>query len=190
MKKIRKELGMKKISLLATVMSVLALPAFAADTNLSYTFAEFGFTDRDFDGPSADGFILNGSYEITDLIFAYGGYSDLSGDGDTTTLEIGGGIAIPFNDMIDGYAKLGYLSNDLGPIDDTGFGLEIGARAMVVEKVEAFGNIKYVDIYNDNDTIVEVGGRYWHMDNLGFSASYTDGDFMGSGLSVAARYNF
>jgi len=82
------------------------------------------------------------------------------------------------------------LSNDLGPVDDTGLGLEVGARAMVAEKIEAFGNLQFVDIYNDTDTGIEVGARYWHMDNLGFSASYTDGDFMGSGISVAARYNF
>ncbi|HEX6928854.1 MAG TPA: outer membrane beta-barrel protein [Gammaproteobacteria bacterium] len=189
---------MKK-SAIAAAVAALALPAAAIgadssmsfdDSNLSYTYAEFGYTDRDFDGPSADGFDLNASYEVTDLIFVFGGYTDLSGDGDSSTLELGAGAAIGFTDKLDGYAKLAYLSNDAGVVDDTGFGLEFGVRSMVAKNIEVFGDLQYVDIYNDTDTAFEIGGRYWHQSNLGFSLAYIDGDLTGSGITLAARYNF
>lgn len=163
---------------------------FAADKNFSYTYGQFGYTDRDFDGASADGFEIEGSFELTDMLFVVGGYSDLSGDGDSSTLNLGVGAAIGLNENLDGYAQFNFLQNDLGPIDDTGYGLEFGVRSMIAEQVELFGDLKYVDIYEDTDTILELGGRYWMDDNLGFSLSYEDGDFTGSGITLAARYNF
>ena len=186
---------MKNTIKLAAVIAALTLPvaAYAVDldeSNLTYTYAEVGFTDRDFDGPSVDGFLLNGSYEITDLIFVYGGYTDLSGDGDTSTLVGGAGISMALTDMIDGYAKAGLISDERGASDDLGLGVEVGVRSMIMDQVEAFGNVQIVDIYNDNDVALEVGGRYWLKSDLGFSASYTSGDFLGSGVTVAARYNF
>ncbi|HEX7029604.1 MAG TPA: outer membrane beta-barrel protein [Gammaproteobacteria bacterium] len=170
--------------------AIAADGAFAADKNLSYTYGQFGYSDRDFDGPSADGFDIEGSYEVTDMVFVFGSYSDLSGDFDSSALTFGAGAAIGLTDTVDGYGKVAFIDSEIGPVDDSGLGLEFGVRSMIADKIELFGDLQYVDIYDDTDTILELGGRYWMQDNLGFSVSYQDGDFTGSGITLAARYGF
>lgn len=184
---------MNKNTILALAIAAGVLPAGvqAADTNFSYTFVEAGVTDRDFDGYSADGLIGRGSLEINDLFFVHGDMTLLSTSGtDINTLAGGVGAAMSFSNMIDGFAKASLVRYEIGSLDDTGLGLEVGARARVIDQVEAFGSVKYVNIDSDSDVGIEVGGRYWLTNNWGFSASYTDADFMGSGVTLAARFSF
>src|SRR5690606_31051644 len=101
--------------------------------------------------------------------------------------------AIGLTDKVDGYGKLGIVQNDTSigatDIDDSGFGLEFGVRAMVAKNIEAFGSLQYVDIYEDSQTGFEIGGRYWMNEDLGFSLAFSDVEDT-DGLVLAARYHF
>lgn len=191
---------MKKNMIAAAAVAALALPAaaFAADGDstfsdkkLSYTFAEFGFVDKTLDAPgdpSADGFGFGVSYEFTDMLFGFLSHEDLSGDGDVTIMNFGVGAAVGLTDSIDGYAKFGMVDVEVAGFDDDGFGLEFGARSMINEQVELFGNFQYIDL-TDSDSGIEFGGRYWFQENLGVGLSYESiGDF--DGFNIMARYEF
>ena len=181
----------KKI--IAAAVAALALPAAASameNANLSYTFAEFGYQDIE----EADGFNLEGSYQFNQTFFAFGEYNTLGNDGsDVTTLTFGAGAAVAMNDKVDLFAKLGFVSADIevGPFsnDDTGFGLEFGARGMVTKELEVFGGLSYVDVFEDSRTGLELGARYWVQENLGISFAYEDVED-GSGFMLAGRYTF
>lgn len=188
--------------MLAAVATALFLPAaaiaadgaFAADKNLSYTFGELAYNDLDAGNASIDGLSVEGSYEFTDMFFGFASFADLGGEGyDSTTLNFGVGAAIGLTDNVDGYGKIGIVQNDtsFGPadVDDSGFGLEFGVRSMVARNIEVFGDVQYVDIYEDSETGFEIGGRYWLNQDLGFSLAYTDVD-ESDGLMLAARYHF
>src|SRR5690606_3243053 len=110
-----RSLGMKK-KIVAAAVAALVLPAaaFAAETNMSYTYGELGYTDMGIDSASADGFALEGSYQFMENVFGFLSYEDLSGDYDWSNMVIGAGYVMPLNDMIDGYAKVGFVSNDVG----------------------------------------------------------------------------
>ncbi|HEX6930082.1 MAG TPA: outer membrane beta-barrel protein [Gammaproteobacteria bacterium] len=194
---------MKKKTIAAAI-AALMLPAaaiaadadgvLAADKNLSYTFGELAYHDLDAAGASVDGLGVEGSYEFTDMFFGFASFDDIGGEGyDSTTLTVGVGAAIGLTDKVDGYGKLGIVQNDtsFGPseTDDSGFGLEFGVRAMAAENIEVFGDIQYVDIYEDSQTGFELGGRYWMNQDLGFSLAYTDVEDS-DGLVLAARYHF
>ncbi|HEX7048461.1 MAG TPA: outer membrane beta-barrel protein [Gammaproteobacteria bacterium] len=187
---------------IAAVLAALILPtaaiaadgAFAADKNLKYTFGELGYNDLDAGGASIDGLSVEGSYEFTDLFFGFASFSDIGGDGyDSTTLTFGAGAAIGLTDKVDGYGKIGIVQNDTSSgafdADDSGFALEFGVRSLVAQNIEVFGDIQYVDIYEDSETGFELGGRYWMNSDLGFSVAYTDVDDT-DGLMLAARYHF
>lgn len=184
---------MKK-NIVAAAIAALVLPAAASavePSTLSYTYGQFGYADTTFDipgDPGADGFALEASYEFTDMFFGIFSYSDLSGDADFSTMQIGAGAAIGLAPTTDGYASLSLVDVDFGAGSDDGLALEFGVRHMLNEKVELFGNFQYVDIA-DSETGIEVGGRYWFQKNVGASLSYEtfDGD---NTILVAGRYNF
>lgn len=190
---------MKK-NIVAAAVAALVLPAaaFAAEGDsmfsekkLSYTYGEFGYVDKtiDFPGdPGADGFGLGVSYEFTDMLFGFFNYEDLSGDADISMMNFGIGAAVGLTDTIDGYGKFGLVDVEVGTASDDGFGLEFGARSMVNEQVELFGNFQYIDM-TESDSGIEVGARYWFQENLGASFSYESvGDF--DGFNLTARYEF
>lgn len=185
---------------IAAAVAALALPAatFAAegdsmfaDKSLSYTYGEFGFVDKTADAPGdpgADGFGFGVSYEFTDMVFGFLSYEDLSGDADFTYMNFGVGAAVGLTDTIDGYAKFGMVDVEVAGFSDDGFGLEFGARSMINEQFELFGNFQYVDM-TESDSGIEVGGRYWFQENLGVGLSYESvGDF--DGFNIMARYEF
>ena len=181
-------------ALFLPVAAFAADGTFAADKNLSYTFGELSYNDLDTGAASVDGLGVEGSYEFTDMFFGFASFDDIGGDGyDSTTLTLGVGAAIGLTDKVDGYGKLGIVQNDTsaGPvdIDDSGFGLEFGVRAMVAKNIEAFGSLEYVDIYADSQTGFEIGGRYWVNEDLGVSLAFSDVEDT-DGLVLAARYHF
>lgn len=181
---------MKK-NIIAAAVAALVLPAaaIAAEPNMSYTYGEIGYTDLDQDGFSADGLALEGSYEFMQQVFGFASYQDLSGDFDSSTFIVGAGYVMPFNDKVDGYAKLGFVSDETGPFDDTGFMLGFGLRADITKQVEGFFEYTSTDIYDDTSSAFELGGRYWFQENMGVSLAYNDVEDA-DGFTVAFRYNF
>lgn len=185
---------MKRNIIIATIMAA-ALPVDAfemREPNLPYTFGEIAYTDRDYgDDSSVDGLLIGGSYELTSFLFVNASYADLSDSDISSNLTtLGVGAAMGITPMMDAYFNVNYINADYDIGDQSGMGIEVGARSMVAEKIEVFGNIQYVDMDDDSELGLQIGGRYWHLSHLGFSASYTEHDLLGSGVTIAARYNF
>lgn len=184
----------KKAILLASAVALLASGTVAAG-NMDYSYGQVDYVDYDVDLGGAsygvDGFGLTGSFEVTDMLFVAGEYVTLSGDGgfDYTDLKLGLGAAWAISDKADVYGVLSYLSNDVEFTDDTGYELAFGVRSMVTNQVELYGELAYVDIYEDTATAFEIGGRYALTDAFGVVLAFESGDDY-DGFKLGARFQF
>lgn len=169
---------MRKLYLLGS-MSMLALAgpvyAQAPASALSYSFVELGYVDTEIDDADVDGdgLALRGSWGINDQFHVFAEYLDLGFDLniDANTFEIGGGMRWPMGTNLDLYGTVSYLQAEVevpGPglqrfsADDDGFGVGLGLRTLLTDKVELGGKIDYRDLDDSgNDTTFGVSGRYY-----------------------------
>lgn len=183
----------------------LALPL-AASADVSYSYLDAGYqfggdVDIGIGAVDTDGFALKGSYAVNDTVFVQFDYSALGTDPsgiDFTdwALSIGwhGEMA---------YAKFGVASEEVDvcglftppcTIDDTGYAIDFGLRAMVTDALELNGHVGYSDL-GDLDTYTNygVGAVFMVGESMGISFNYDlrsgDGiDFTSYG--IGARFNF
>ena len=161
-----------------------------------YTYAEVGFIHADFDDidDDGDGLGIGGSLAVHRNVHVFASYADLGLDGsnDLTTFSLGAGVNFPLRPGLDVVGRLSYISNefDQRPGDDSedGYGLEAALRMMINPQLELNGAIRYVDVY-DNNTSLVIGGLYDIIPNLAlggeleFSSDY-------SALFLKVRYYF
>ncbi len=164
---------MKRAGVLAsTVLGgvLLANAAAAGEQGPNYTFMEAGYQHVEFDDFEADGdaLALQGSFALNDMFNLVGNYqdgsieSDFGVDVDVTTLELGGGIHMPLSPTVDFVSELTWVTMELdagafGDVDDDGYGLGAGVRAMLTPSLELGGGIKYMDVADEDDT--SFGGK-------------------------------
>ncbi len=156
---------------LGILLLVAAAPAIAGD--LSYNYIEAGFQRIEFDDVAGvdvdgDGFGIGGSFELNDDWFIRAGYStadlDFGIDLDQTILGIG--YRADISPATDVFATVSYVRADVsatgfGSFDDDGFGISVGVRGMLTDKVELSGSIGYIDLDEGGDgTSVSAGGLY------------------------------
>jgi len=134
-----------------------------------YTFVEIELGRTDVDGvdDNVDSFGIGGSYAFAERLFAFtslatGGNDDV----DVTTFELGLGIHFDINPKLDLFGKGSYVhanaDPDSGPsVNDDGLDLEAGARFWAAEKLELDGSLEYVDIGGDDETGINLVGRYY-----------------------------
>jgi hypothetical protein len=190
------------------VKDAAAADAMSRATNLSYTFAELGYTQlkNDDTDVKADGFGASGSFALADLtglpLYATAGYSMLETEKisgrstEVTDFYVGAGYRLGLSDALDLTAELDVVQAEAEPkggpgtkVDDTGFRLDVGARFLIATQFEIGGGVTYEDIGDDSETIIGVNGLY-HIVH-GFSAVanvFTSSD--ATGFGVAGRYNF
>ena len=163
--------------LLALTLLALAAPAMAGD--LSYTFVQGGYQRIDFDDDfigsvDGDGFGLGFSFEVGENFFIAGSYGtaeldtdDILGrtvDYDRTDVGLGcrGAVADKTDFFgIVSWVKAEASTSGFGSQDDDGYGLTVGLRSMVTDKVELEGHLGYVDLGDSGDgTSVGVGALY------------------------------
>ncbi len=146
---------------------LLAAPATQAeDVSYNYVDAAYARVDIDDYNEDADGFLLRAAIEITDNVFVFGGYSDLSVDlrgfdvflSETIDLreyDFGVGYAWPVGYASSLYGKLSYVSTEAeffgGSVDDDGYGLALGLRTRPAMNVELEGYVDYVDLSDLGD---------------------------------------
>jgi hypothetical protein len=178
------------------------VPFLAHAEDISWSYLEGGYVNTDIDGfdEEVDGFALRGSYELTDEVFVFAGYTDqgtsVSGfDIDVQSYNLGLGYAWPLGKALDLYGKLGYVSSEadvqgLGDADDDGYSLAVGLRGRAVEQLELEGAVSYVDLSDSgDDTTLDLGARWYFTPQFAFGVEGSFGDDANSyGLGV--RWSF
>jgi opacity protein-like surface antigen len=159
-----------------------------------YTYGELGYVSADYDDISedGDGYLIGGSYQLTNNIHVVADYTDIDLDhGDASALSIGGGVNFPLRAGFDAVGRLRYIDAEVdrpGDNDETGFGIDAGVRTMINSQLELNGGIRYTDVFDDNTSLV-IGGLYDVVPNfaLGGEFEYSD-DY--TALVLKARLYF
>lgn len=205
---------MRKIAMLGAVLSMgMCGVAFAAE-GPSYTYVEagYGITDLQVPGANAgaDGFVVAGSLELPNNFFvtaSYGdrGYDEDAGGIDQTDLSAGVGYKWAVSDSVDFFAGASFESLKLKPdvgssVDDTGFGVNVGVRSLVTEKLELNTTLEYTSVKLSDAGVkisgfgLSAGGRYYFTPSFAGGLDFVSDKFY-AGISQATfiaslRYSF
>lgn len=179
---------MRKFVAIAT-LAALGLGAQAASAQgFSYNLLEGSLIS----GDDYDGLGVAGSYAFTPDVFGLASIDAIELDGsgrDGSLLSIGAGYRIAINEALDVFATASLKREKFDDIDDDmGFGLGVGLRGRVLERLELTGGLEYVDV-GDSDTVLKVGGRWYFTNNFAAGIDFSDND-AGSALRFVARYDF
>lgn len=181
---------------LSIVVLLSVSPAFAGD--LSYNFVEIGYQkaefDDDFGGSSVDGdgYGISGSFEVGDSWFITASYGTLDFDFgvDLDQLSVGGGFYMNLSERVDFFAVVSYIraevsASGFGSADEDGYGVAVGMRGLVTDKVEVSGSISYADLGSGADgTAIGVEGLYSFTDNFALGLGIqTDDDITMYGVN-------
>lgn len=171
----------------AAFCGVLSVPAFA-DEGPGYTYFDVGYVRTDIDDieENVDSLGLAGSFALTDNLYLFADYQDGSAsferiDVDVSTMEVGAGANFGLSDTVDLFAEAGYVKAELEAgefveVDESGFGLSAGVRAMVMPQLELNAGLSYVEIEELDDTSLDIGAVYSFTDvvALVLGASFAD----------------
>ena len=178
---------MRKIVALGALVALAAGTQAIAANGFSYNLAEGSLIS----GDNFDGFGVAGSFAFTPDYFGLGSIDAIEGDNgaDGSLLSLGGGYHRAINSALDivATASLKRVKFD-GAGSDMGFGLGVGVRGRLFEKLDLNAGLEYVDIDN-SDTTLQVGGRWYFTNAFAAGLDLQDNDF-GSTLRFAARYDF
>lgn len=172
-----------------------------------YTYAELGYAHIKLDvagrDRSGDGAVLGGSVAVTDTVHLFGGYTyaefDFNSGGfgnadiDYRSLTLGVGANLSINSTVDLVGRLAYVTAEAKRIgfkvDEDGYGLSAGVRAMVTEQIELNGFVNYVDLGSDlgDDASVSLGALYSFTDQFAVGLG---GEFGGDASAITAGVRF
>lgn len=181
----------------ALIASAALLPLAAQAQSPSYSYLDLAYVETDIDGFSsnADGFALRGSFELTDSVFMFAGYTDQSiRNIDFETYNVGFGYAWSFAPTMDLYGKLSYVKAEVDgrgfSADDDGYGIDVGIRSFVTDKLELEGVISYVDLSDaGDDTSFGIGARWYFTPRFAVGAEAVLSDDANS-YGIGVRWNF
>ena len=166
-------------------MATSALPAFASE-GPRYTYVELGYEriNPDNFNDDADAGALSGSLAVADNVHVFAGYSygqlDTSGISvDLESADGGVGFHFPLSNTVDVVAEVAYLyakvdADQFGSEDDTGYGVNVGLRAMLTPKFELNGGVSYTDV-SDSETAGFAGVVYSFTDMFAVTAGVSVG---------------
>ena len=162
---------------------VLSATAAAEDFNYNFVQATYGQIDFDEFGLDGDGFGIGGSVALSDSFHLFGAYTtaDMDLGIDLNQIELGLGYNAPISETVDVVASLAYVSSELEAggfsVDDDGYGLGVGLRAMLTPSFEVDGGISYVDMGDGGDDVGFGAGFLYHFTeqfSAGASAGWGD----------------
>lgn len=183
--------------------ALLALSASATAQEFDYNFLSLGYQRATLDNGAfdvdGDGIGLNGSLEINESFFVFGGYGmteyeEAGIEVDADTLRIGLGWHTALSNEVDFTAGLSYEYIDLSAlgvsVDDNGIGLGVGLRYAASDTIEINGGVDYVD-YSDggDDTTFGLGLLYGISDNVDLGVNGRWGDDA-SAYGISGRFYF
>lgn len=171
---------MKHSTLCGLAASLLVLPGIGR-AEFSYTLVDFSYADVSIDvGPfnvDGHGLTLGGSYAVSDSFFVGGSYEnyDLDFNVDADVMEVGGGYFYSFNEDLDFVATFSYVDTEVSSgglsANDDGLAIGGGVRARLSDRFDVDAMAKITDFdKGDNDSGVELRGRYFFNDDLAVTA--------------------
>ncbi len=186
----------------------LCLPGMDQAAALSYSYLEAGYGQIELDddgGVEADGegYRVAGSVAIGPTYHLVAEYSsaDLEVEGapidaDIDTISVGFGYNFPINPRADLIGRILYVESELqldSPFfsvedDENGYGLQMRIRGEVAERLQLEGGIDYVDLGEDETSLV-VEGRYFLTGVLALGAGVELADDSTT-YGVTLRFNF
>jgi hypothetical protein len=186
----------KTASALAAMAGLaITAPALAADFSYDYVEADLILADagaNDGKGPGIVGSITLPQVHENFTLVGGANYLDFEGDLSVLTLEGGAGFHWPVASVLDvvGTGSLVYQRWDFGPAEDSDIGLALtgGVRAKPFgEQWEFNGGVKFIDVGNYEDTILDVGARYYFSSGLSAGLKLETGDI--DKVTLSLRWN-
>lgn len=185
---------MRKFVALGTIAAMALGAQSAAAQGFSYNYIEGSYIAQAEVGPAdADGFGVSGAFELTSNLFAFGGLNNVSeGGNDLDELNLGLGFNYGLADNLDLVAGASFERVKAGS-SESGFGVGLGLRGRVAERLELTGGVKYRDIGPSDGTEFSVGGRWYFTENFAAGADFRRFDLGGADgnwISIGLRYDF
>ena len=187
--------------------AVFAVPGVSRAAGMSYSYVEAGYAETEIEADDVDmdgdGYRISGSLAIAPTYHIIVDYStaDLEVENfnigaDVETISIGFGYNRPISERADAIGRILYVDSSVdfdstfadASADDSGLGMQFHLRGQVMERLEVEGGIDYVDI-GDDDTSLLLEGRYFLTDALALGAGVRFGDDT-TAYGVSLRFNF
>jgi hypothetical protein len=187
--------------------AALAVPGVSRAAGLSYSYVEGGYTQTETEAEGVDldgdGYRLGVSLAVSPtyhLVFAYSAaqldVENFNFEVDVDTIALGIGYNRPVNQRADLIGRILYVDQEIdavGPFlsaegDENGLGFQMRLRGAVRPGLEVEGGIDYIDVGDDETTLV-IEGRYFLTDALALGAGLNFGDDTTS-YGVTLRFNF
>lgn len=194
---------------LATAAAALAAltPVLAGASDVSYDYVQLEYAaSRPDEGLDSDGFAAGFSHLFNDRAFVVAGFDQqetdeapapASGSVKASLLRLGLGLRGPVSGMADLFGVASVLRGDASGTgsfagldeSDTGFGVEVGVRALLAEPVETLVSVNYEDLFDDDTTFLKLGitGDIGLVFALTGSVTVSND---GNGFQAGIRYNF
>lgn len=201
----------RNTTLAAAIAALVAIPGAAiAAPALSYNYVQANYIDIEFDDidPDADGWSVSGSGLLNEQIYAFGSYTSVETDtfsifGTRGSLEVDEfAVGLGFRHELqrnttDLNLEAAFLSQDVEgnrgfsglDDDDNGYELGVGIRHLFTPQFEGNIGVRYEDIFDDDDTFLNIGGLLNVTQALAVQAGYSKGSDAES-WEVGLRLNF
>jgi len=181
---------MNKLLLTVGVLSTLSFGAMAETP--SFDNIEVGYLKFDSESlGKSEGFKISGSKLISENFYIAGDYTDTSRRGFSIELTtIGLGYKFDFSESSSFFTELDFArwDTDFG-FGENGYELTAGIRSMLNDQLEVKFAVEYLDIDNNDETWLVLGGAYNLSNNFSLYADYKyDSRFNRYGAGL--RYNF
>lgn len=185
------------------LLALFPLAAAAQDDALSYDYVQLGYTFADIDigvlDVDADGPQIEVSAGLGDTVFVFGSYiagqiDEQNFDADLSEATVGVGVHLPLQENLSFYGALGFarieLDNELVDVEDDGYYLRAGVRALFKGEIELRFGIERADFDElDEDTAWVVGIDLFPSRAVSFGFGYRDYDYFSIG-TVSMRLHF
>ena len=164
---------------------------FAARPNYTYLGLGYAFDKLD-GGCDQDGLYLEGSLVLSELTFIQLHHTDVTSSSwcGSTTTSFSGGVRSDIGGSSSLYGTASLLHRDYGNNSDTGAGVNIGLRSLILFELEVNGLLGYESIDGYEVSYIGAGINYWLSQAFSLSAGMTLNDEDDKGVTVGLRYNF
>lgn len=192
---------MRKIATLGALAALGMSGAALAADDVSHSFVEAGYGYGELAGGivDGDGFKLGGSLELPANFIVDAGYRQFkySDVGSEKFKELSAGVSYKWSlgSSFDVLAGPSFERLEIGSEGESGFGLNLGARGQLTDKLELSAGLKYQDIKTLPSTfLVTVGVRHYFTPAFaaGVDVRKSDGLIIASETAFIAtlRYDF
>lgn len=195
---------MKNDLLKVCVIAAAVSSAGAMAESPNWTYIDASYVSSDLNDAEPEGFEIRGSYEINDMFFVDGSYTDQDDDIDAadgdfdfelSNFDLGVGAKYGLSETTDVYGRLAWqnwdIETDLFDDDENGYSAAVGIRSVVWQGLELNAEAGYIDVgdFIDGEGFFEVGGIYNLANGLGLGVSYGEIDDLET-WKATVRYSF